>query len=56
MAPPNALRAKRKPQTQRSKRSERSDAELSTDFFIIIFYVSPPMFNLKIFVLWELLQ
>lgn len=41
MAPPNALRAKRKPQTQRSKRSERSDAELSTDFFIIIFYVSP---------------
>lgn len=42
MAPPNALRAKRKPQTQRSKRSERSDAELSTDFFIIIFYVSPP--------------
>lgn len=28
MAPPNALRAKRKPQTQRSKRSERSDAEL----------------------------
>ena len=56
MAPPNALRAKRKPQTQRSKRSERSDAALSTDFFIIIFYVSPPMFNLKIFVLWELLQ
>lgn len=33
MAPPNALRAKRKPQTQRSKRSERSDAERCGAFY-----------------------